>query len=149
MKKLLCVLLISLLTVACFTACGATSEEPTEPAAPTESTDTVSAEFADFMQGIYDAQPGSAGGEEKTAEAAKKFVDYTVANGENITVGQIEAAAELFLQEKAAEDENYIENFKQAFTAVKEAARAANPDLETDVNYLKYENGIQNALDNL
>ena len=149
MKKLLSVLLISLLTVACFTACGATSEEPTEPAAPTESTDTVSAEFADFMQGIYDAQPGSAGGEEKTAEAAKKFVDYAEANGENITVGQIEAAAETFLKEKAAEDDSYIENFKQAFAAVKEAARAANPELETDVNYLKYENGIQNVLDNL
>lgn len=138
MKKLLCVLLVSLLIGTCFTACNPVSEE---------STDTVSPEFETFMNNIYDAQPGSAGGEEKTAEAAKAFVEYTYANGEDITEGQIERAAELFLKEKASEDEAYIENFKQAFDAVQEKALADNPELETDVFYLRYVHGIQSTLE--
>lgn len=150
MKKVLAFLLAGIMAIGCLTACGGAKEATTSaPEVTTAAQMEVSEEFAEFLQSIYQAEPGTAGGTEKTAEAAKAFVEYAFANGEALTPGQITAATEEWLTVKNGENDAFSDMFTESFEAVCDEVLAMDEANETDVSILKFINGIQTAIDNV
>lgn len=148
MKKMFALLLAAIMAITCLTACGGSKDATTAaPEVTTSAQMEVSEEFAAFLQSIYAAEPGTAGGTEKTAEAAKAFTEYAFANGEALTPGQIAAATEAWLTEKTAENADFGGMFEEAFYAVCEEVLNMDEAYETDVYILKFINGIQEAID--
>lgn len=115
----------------------------------TDNEEAISQEFKDFMDKIYSAQPGTAGGSQKTMEAGIAFQAYAFDHAEDLSVGEIEYAAECYLKEKTAENADFAASFKECFEAVCEANSEADETLEGDVSYQKFVNGIQNAITNV
>lgn len=162
MKKLITIFLAATLSIGCLTACGNKTQEE-KPAAETTTeviqetaeevattedneAEELDAAFVAFLDGIYAAQPGTAGGTEKTKEAAEAFKEYITANGEATTAEAITYAATLYLNEKAAADEAYPANFKEAFAAVCDTLVDMDEEITTDTSYLKFVNGIDEAI---
>ncbi|MDO4977272.1 MAG: SH3 domain-containing protein [Eubacteriales bacterium] len=109
-----------------------------------EFTDGQDEDLRDLFDTIYSAQPGTAGGSEKTSEAAEEFRAFVFDRDEEVTEGEIAYAAQLFLSEK---DADYVANFKEAFEAVREANLEEDEAIEEDVEYIKFVNGINDVIE--
>ena len=106
-------------------------------------------DFVELFNSIYDAQPGTAGGSEKTTKAAKILIDFANKFGEKFIPDNIQYVTEIFLKDKIAENSDYLENFKTSFEAVLDEAKKISENIETDVYFNKFMNGISNALESI
>lgn len=149
MKKYFAFLIAAMMVIGCLTACGnapetTTAAPETETAAPTSE---VSDDFAAFLQGIYDAQPGTAGASEKVPAAAKAFVDYVFSADESLNHEMITSATYTWLEEKSEDDPGFIDNFEEAFVSVLEEVFNIDESYAEDVTILKFSNGILSAIE--
>lgn len=100
----------------------------------------------DLFDAIYAAQPGTAGETEKILEAARTFETFTLKAGKDVKKDQIAEATQKYLENKMNENEEYANNFKEAFEALCQSNLEDDPTIVGNAKYMKYVNSINDAI---